>query len=71
MTNKVDIENMFTEIIKFHYEVQDGPLNVDGEQLFNDEWLAPINGCDTLQNLINDLLHALHEYDLLNLTNVK
>jgi len=50
-----DIKNIIDTLVSSHYEHIEAPLNVDGEQFYNGSWWAPIDGCDTLQSMMEDL----------------
>lgn len=46
------------ELVKKHYAPITDPeaiKNCDGAQMWNNQWWMPLSGCDTLQNLIEDL----------------
>lgn len=59
--NDVDVERVLLNVVKRYYEYQDGPMNVDGEQFFMDNWIAPVDGCDTLQAMFDEIVEAVEE----------
>lgn len=52
-------ENWLEGIVKRHYDVVTDPeiiKNCDGMQQYNGQWWMPLEGCDTLSNLLFDII---------------
>ena len=45
-------------LVKRHYVAIGNPKGVDGAQMWEGKWWAPLWGCDTLSALLNDILPA-------------
>jgi hypothetical protein len=51
-------KEIIDSIVRNHFIPVDDPENCIEAQMWNKQWWRPIAGCDTLQNLIEDLYKA-------------
>lgn len=59
--NPINWEELLATVAKKHYDQVTMVKDVDGAQMWNGRWWAPIWGCDTLGNLLDDLEHAIEK----------
>lgn len=58
MTNPKS-EKLLCEVVRKHYVPIADPKECAGAQLLDGEWRMPVYGCDTLQNMLDDLKEAI------------
>jgi hypothetical protein len=51
-------------IVRKHFVPIDHPEDCEGSQLWDSQWWMPLTGCDTLQNLVEDLYAAAEKSDV-------
>lgn len=57
-------KEIIDSIVRNHFIPVDDPENCIEAQMWNKQWWRPIAGCDTLQNLIEDLYKAAEKSDV-------
>jgi hypothetical protein len=56
------IRDLIESVVRKHYELTDDPVNIDGTQLWRGKWYSPVEGCDTLEAIVDDLVYAIERY---------
>lgn len=57
------LEKLLFEVVRKHYVPIADPKGCDGAQLLDGEWVMPRWGCDTLQNMIEELQQKLESHE--------
>lgn len=56
-------KEIIDDIVRKHFIPIDHPY-MEGSQMWNKQWWMPLTGCDTLQNLVEDLYAAAEKSDV-------
>ena len=55
----VGISELLAAVVRKHYNPIEDPKGVDGPQMWNCQWWMPLWGCDTLENMLDDMAYAI------------
>lgn len=53
------LEELLYDVVLKHYVPIADPKGCDGAQLLDGDWVMPQSGCDTLQNMLDDMKEAI------------
>jgi hypothetical protein len=53
-------------VVRKHYNPIENPQGVDGAQMRNGQWWMPLWGCDTLDNMLDDIAYAIEHQQASN-----
>ena len=54
----VGIGELLAAVVRKHYNPIEDPKGCDGAQMWNGQWWMPLWGCDTLDNMLDDMAYA-------------
>ena len=57
-------KEIIDKLVLKHFIPIEDPKNCEGAQMWNLQWWMPLTGCDTLQNLVEDLYAAAEKSDV-------
>ena len=55
----VGIRELLAAVVRKHYNPIEDPKGCDGAQMWNGQWWMPLWGCDTLDNMRDDMAYAI------------
>lgn len=50
---------LLAAVVRKHYNPIEDPKGCDGAQMWNGQWWMPLWGCDTLDNMLDDMAYAI------------
>lgn len=62
----VGISELLAAVVRKHYDPIEDPKGCDGAQMWNGQWWMPLRGCDTLDNMLDDMAYAIERQQAAN-----
>ena len=57
---------LLAAVVRKHYNPIEDPKGCDGAQMWNGQWWMPLWGCDTLDNMLDDMAYAVERHQAAN-----
>ena len=59
MKAKTEISELLAEVVRKHHDEVGYLATSSNDQHWNGKWWMPLEGCDTLENMLDDMVYAL------------
>ena len=56
---KTEINKLLSAVARKHFMRVDDPAECSGAQMWDGQWWVPLTGCDTLSNMLDDMIYAI------------
>lgn len=60
------LHEVLAAVVRKHYNAIGDPKGADGAQMWNGQWWMPLWGCDTLDNMLDDIAYAVERHQAAN-----